>query len=354
MNIPHIVQSLARDIYYALRTPTGWAAKGRRLARLSVLLAVIVPLSGINWFCLMLDNLLFRGYRKQEIMKPLFIVSNPRCGSTFLHHLLIESSSNFTSMKTWEIYFAPSIIQRRLVYAIAYIDQLCFASYGRRLLVYLDGRILGSIKHHPVSLFSPEEDEGLFLLTWSGMFTKILFPDTPNAPDYAHFDTALSDVHKKRLMTLYKKLLQRHLYVHQGKRYVAKGFSLSPKLATIHKAFPDTNMVYIQRGRSNMLASTTVWIHYIRSTFAITTTPANIRATFGRITSDWETHALRTLKRLPAAQQLTISFDTLTLSSGQTIQTILQHFNDTSGIASPELEENSITQAEPAIIATGL
>ncbi|MGB1248157.1 MAG: hypothetical protein ACPG4Z_04675, partial [Chitinophagales bacterium] len=32
-----------------------------------------------------LDEIFFRGYRKVDLSSPVFIISNPRCGTTFLH-----------------------------------------------------------------------------------------------------------------------------------------------------------------------------------------------------------------------------------------------------------------------------
>ena len=43
------------------------------------------------------------------IVKPIFVVGMPRCGTTFLHNLLSQDS-NCRSLKLWELHvFAPSL-----------------------------------------------------------------------------------------------------------------------------------------------------------------------------------------------------------------------------------------------------
>ena len=84
----------------------------RRILVLLVLFPSYVTMLLVNWACLGLDELLFPRFRKQKIVRPLFIVGPPRTGTTLLHRLLAKDDQ-FTSMRTWEILFAPSIVQKR-------------------------------------------------------------------------------------------------------------------------------------------------------------------------------------------------------------------------------------------------
>ena len=59
------------------------------------------------------DEIFFRGYRKIEVKRPVFIMGVPRSGTTFLHRLLSKDEDQFSYMKTWEIFYAPSIIQKK-------------------------------------------------------------------------------------------------------------------------------------------------------------------------------------------------------------------------------------------------
>src|SRR5580704_1043802 len=45
------------------------------------------------------DEIFFRGYRKVQIKEPVFIISNPRSGTTFLHRLISLDEENFIYTK---------------------------------------------------------------------------------------------------------------------------------------------------------------------------------------------------------------------------------------------------------------
>ncbi|MCK5354333.1 MAG: sulfotransferase, partial [Methyloprofundus sp.] len=51
-----------------------------------------------------LDYILFPGFWRQEVKQPVFILSNPRSGSTFLHRML-EKDQQFTYLSLWQSLF---------------------------------------------------------------------------------------------------------------------------------------------------------------------------------------------------------------------------------------------------------
>ena len=85
--------------------------------RIFILLLMAVLYGAVeitNWLGFLLDSILFRDCRNLLIREPVFIVGVPRSGTTFLHRLLARDEEQFTSMKFWEILFAPSIIQKKI------------------------------------------------------------------------------------------------------------------------------------------------------------------------------------------------------------------------------------------------
>ena len=69
-----------------------------------------------------LDNLFYPEHKQQSIEKPIFIVGNFRSGTTLLHRTLAKDP-RFTGMKAWEIFVAPSIIQRKLIHWLMQINR---------------------------------------------------------------------------------------------------------------------------------------------------------------------------------------------------------------------------------------
>ncbi len=89
----------------------------KRILSLSVFLMIYIPAEIINWICFGLDEIFFPKYRQQEIKTPVFIIGNPRSGTTFTHRLIEKDTETFTAASSWELLFCPSIIQRKLIWA---------------------------------------------------------------------------------------------------------------------------------------------------------------------------------------------------------------------------------------------
>ena len=60
----------------------------KRILVLLVWLILFIPAQILNRIFFLFDDLLFPGYRSQEVKQPVFIIGNPRSGTTFLHRLL--------------------------------------------------------------------------------------------------------------------------------------------------------------------------------------------------------------------------------------------------------------------------
>ena len=60
-----------------------------------------------------LDHLIYPRHRKQAIDRPIFIIGNPRSGTTFLHRLLL-GAGGMAAFELWEMLF-PAITARKLL-----------------------------------------------------------------------------------------------------------------------------------------------------------------------------------------------------------------------------------------------
>ena len=278
-----------------------------------ILFYIVWPLGMMmHWFFFWLDDVLFPAYKNQPIEKPLFILGNLRSGSTFLHRLLSRDSETFTSLTTWDIYLTPSVTQKKITQFVSKLDKKFFGNILHRALFAFDKATLGKIKIHPISFFRPEEDENIHLHIWDGYFVMFLFPFMDEFPNYQHFDEALVPAHKKRIMTFYKSMLQRHLYANGGKKYfVAKNPAFSPKIETLAEFFPDARILYLARNPLDMLPSTISWINYARRQF---TDPGDGYFYLDEIldmTQHWYRHPLKYLDAHPSARHLVMKYDDL-------------------------------------------
>jgi hypothetical protein len=168
-----------------------------------------------NWLGLLLDNVFFARYKKETVRRPVFIVGNPRSGTTFLHRLMAKDRQNFVTMRFWEILVAPSVVQRKVLIALAALDRR-LGSRLNNLLVMWDEAWQRGNPMHSLSLWAPEEDQYLFVHIWSTLATHTFSGLLEGAASYIYFDSRMAPAEKKRIMAFYERCIQRHLYAHDN------------------------------------------------------------------------------------------------------------------------------------------
>ncbi|MBL8077508.1 MAG: sulfotransferase [Anaerolineales bacterium] len=311
--------------FFASKNTTARLTRKRFLFLL--LFYTVWPLGSlIHWFCFGLDDILFPAYKNHSIEKPLFILGNLRSGSTFLHRLLSRDTETFTSLTTWDIYLTPSVTQKKITQFIAGLDNRYFNSTLHKLLYKFDAATLGKLKIHPISFFQPEEDENIHLHIWDGYFVTFLFPFMDEMPNYQHFDEALSPEHKKRIMTFYRSMIQRHMYATGKKYFVAKNPAFSAKIETLVEFFPEARIIYLARNPLDMLPSTISWINYARRQF---TDPGKGYFYIEEIvdmTQHWYSHPLKYLDAHPSPRHLIMKYDDLIQRPETVIRAFYEQF----------------------------
>jgi omega-hydroxy-beta-dihydromenaquinone-9 sulfotransferase len=327
-----------------------WKGTPARLSRkrltFLLLFYVVWPLGGLaHWLFFFLDDLLFPGYKSQQVEKPLFILGNFRSGSTFLHRLL-SRDDNFTSLTIWDIYLAPSVTQKKITQAISRLDYR-LGGYLHRFLYAFDRSTLGKIRIHPISFFKPEEDENIHLQNWDGFFVSFLFPFMDELPDYQHFDVALSREHKQRIMGFYRSMLQRHLYANRKKYFVAKNPAFSPKIETLSKYFPDARIIYLVRNPLDMLPSTISWINYARSQFSEPLEKYQYIEEVLDFTQHWYRHPLNFLDAHPSPRHLILGYDDLI----QNPEGVIRGFYEQFGYPDQPALDKIVTEAVAETLA---
>jgi hypothetical protein len=312
-----------RSFIGANKTP---ARLTRRRIIFLTLFYLVWPIGSlIHWFCFFLDDIFFPAYKNQPIEKPLFILGNLRSGSTFLHRLLSRDVETFTSLTTWDIYLTPSITQKKITQLVSRLD-LKLGGHLHRLLYAFDRRTLGQVRIHPISFFQPEEDENIHLHIWDGYFVTFLFPFLDEMPNYQHFDEALSPEHKRRIMTFYRSMLQRHMYATGKKYFVAKNPAFSAKIETLVEFFPEARIIYLVRNPLDMLPSTISWVNYARRMFTEPKETYLYRDEIVDMTQYWYSHPLRYLDSHPSPRHLILKYDDLVQRPEQVIRSFYEQF----------------------------
>lgn len=299
----------------------------QRFVILTVFLLVMVPVFLISAkFSWWLDDVLFPGYRRRKVEQPVFIIGNPRSGTTFLHRLMVRDERNFIHFRTWELGFAPTITQRRLYQIIGRVDRLVGGPLTR-IVQKLNKRILQSIEQHPTGLWQAEEDDLILLYVWSSTFILGVFP----YPDEVlarilPFDQLPEE--RQRVMPFYEGAVKRHLHVRQtGRRkLLSKNPVFSSRVDALYESFPDARFVYLIRSPLNVLPSLGSYARTVWRDFQGETAKFPYDEHIWDTVWWWYRYTLHRLEQAPPESYIIVNYDDLTANPRETVRRIYEHF----------------------------
>lgn len=273
-----------------------------------------------------LDQLFYPKHMKQKLEQPIFIVGNFRSGTTLLHRLLAQDP-RFTGMKTWEIYVAPSIIQRKIIHWIMKLNRLV----GNPIQKIID-RFEKSLRQysymHKAGLNEIEEDSQVFLHTWSTYDLFAFFPFPDLIRNYIYYDEIMPEEQKHLDMDYYNEVLKRHVYANNGKRYISKSPTFSPKVRTLHQQFPDAKFINIVRSPLRVIPSSVSmfsnhWKTYGEPDEDYPQPAADVMREQARY---WYLYPHRYLKNLPPDQYVMVRYQDLVHDPKATVENIYKRF----------------------------
>jgi hypothetical protein len=185
----------------------------------------------------------------------VFIIANPRSGTTFLHRLITLDKERFTFMTLADTLFCSvSFVRFRLW--LSRTDK-ALNNPIRRLTHAVESRLFSGWKGiHDMSFGQPEEDEGLFaqMMQSSGIF--ILFPFV-HLIKSAHFLDKEEKSVRSRVMDCYENSLKRFVYATGNhKIYLTKNVNSTGRIQSLLQRFPDARFIYIFRNPLEALPST--------------------------------------------------------------------------------------------------
>lgn len=230
------------------RSPDGTAPlRLRRILVLAAFLPLFALVQGLHWLGFLLDDLFFRGWRRVEVRAPLFLLGVPRSGTTRLHHVLARDRQ-FTTFRTWECLFAPSVTQRLFWLGLARLDR-GIGRPGARLLGWLERRVFGKLDDvHAMGLGTPEEDYFALMPVLSCFILALPFPGFEHIWRVGRFDAAVPAEERRLLLDFYRDCLKRHLYVHGPERtLLSKNAAFAPLAQGLADRFPDARFIVCLR-----------------------------------------------------------------------------------------------------------
>lgn len=251
--MPHLfLLSLRRFLALAwhglTRSPDGSAPlTTRRVLVLLVFLPLFALGQGIHWLGFLLDDLLYRGWRRVEVRAPVMVLGVPRSGTTRLHQVL-AADPQFTTFRTWECLFAPSVTERRFWLALGRLDS-ALGGPGHWLLRRLERLVFGGLDEvHAMGLETPEEDYFALMPVLSCFILALPFPQFAHIWRVGQFDREVPAAERALILDFYADCLKRHLYVHgQARTLLSKNAAFAPLALSLAARFPDARFIVCLR-----------------------------------------------------------------------------------------------------------
>lgn len=306
---------------------TNYQLTAKRFAWLSIFLILYPCLELVTWFGFLLDEIFFRGYRKVEIKEPVFILGNPRSGTTLLQRLLARDGHNFHTMKTWEIVLAPSISMRKIIHALSWLDRRT-GGLIHKGVAQVEKNWQAENVVHKIALQAPEEDEYLLIHSWSTLKIWLYMAMLDEAGRYTYFDTRMPETEKQRIMSFYKRCLKRYLYEQggEGKHYLAKNPHFTPMIDTLYHHFPDAKIIYLVRNPLDVIPSN---ISLKEQEWQLLGDPVEAYASRDYIlemAKHWYNYPLERLQQTAPDGYKIINFNTMVGDVGATVAEAYAHF----------------------------
>jgi hypothetical protein len=144
------------------------------------------------------------------------------------------------------------------------------------------------------------------------------------AARYTYFDNQMPEKEKERIMTFYKRCVQRHLYAHgeRDKHYLAKNPHFSSMVDALYSDFPDAKIIYLARNPLDMIPS---YISLKENEWQLLGSPVEkygSREYVLDMAEHWYTYPLERLKRAPEDSYIVVDFNDLVSNARQTVREV--------------------------------
>jgi len=218
----------------------------RRLAIHLGLLVLLTVWAIVNAFFLVLDPIFSSRLRSVSIKDPVFIVGNARSGTTLFHRLLCEDRERFAYFRMWELLF-PSLIQKKVIRFLYSTLESRFPKTHRRLVDWESRQLLEFKRQHYIGVATAEEDEFLFLISFSSAMLTVFFPYLDELDYLVTFDQRPAAT-RKRITRFYKGCIKRQLLCYgEDLTLLSKNPAFVSKMRDLAREFPDAKFVYLIR-----------------------------------------------------------------------------------------------------------
>lgn len=185
------------------------------------------------------DHLLAPSFKRRTLDKPVFVLGNPRSGTTFMHRFLLNTD-RLAAFELWEMLF-PAITARRV-----------FGPFVDRLAPFSPARYHSGAAHE-TGLRDVETDDAMafFRFVDGGfLWSYFLAWDDVWGSDRARGYFELDGEPRRETERHFRYMegcWRRNLHVKDKERIIVKASSYTLRVKTLLKRYPDCKLIYMVR-----------------------------------------------------------------------------------------------------------
>jgi Sulfotransferase family len=184
------------------------------------------------------------------IEQPIFIVGQPRTGTTILFDLLAQDP-DLRPPLTWEVDAPWPVPQPETYDSDPRIAQI------QANLEMSEQIVPGLLSHHPMGALMPQEDVRI----WAGQFCSMIFPVQYRLPSYSRWLLYHAD---HRNAYRYHRIFLQHLQSSIGGQWLLKSPAHLWQLDTLVSEYPDAVVVQTHRDPLNVISSIASLTDHVR------------------------------------------------------------------------------------------
>jgi len=186
-----------------------------------------------------LDHLLYPGFRGRPLDRPVFIIGNPRSGTTFVHRFLL-TTEQFCAFSLFEM-LLPAITARKIFGGL--VDRFAPVSPARYHSSDAHETSLRDVETDDVLEFFHFIDGGFlwsYFLAWEDVWGSELCQ--------RYFDLERQTPRQQaRLFRYLEACWRRNLHHKNRDRIIAKSSIFTMRVPTLLQRYPDCKLIYIAR-----------------------------------------------------------------------------------------------------------
>ena len=313
--------------------------------KLGIALLYFVVMWIMGFFILLfrlMDEIFFPSHRKIEIKAPVFIISNPRSGTTFLHRLMCADEEKFVHIKMYHT-IIPAITFFKLIQFLNAVDNRVGRPLGKFIHWSEKKLFKGWEDVHAAGFNRSEEDEGLYFLAGISPALSLITPYLKHFRELYILDQ-MDEKKKARIRNYYRSTLQRWMYVlGKDKQFLCKSVMSIGRLQLLQEMCPDMRVVYLARNPYEAVPS---FVEMFSSTwsaigFKVQETSAEVRE-LAELAIIYYEYFNQQKKNINPSCLITLKYDDLVANPYASVMKVYEQFNfKMSGSMEEKLQKES-------------